>query len=115
MNRRDIYWADVPYEDDPSISKKRPVIIAKDSSPVYVLTFKVTSKDAREYDPGDYPLMYWKESGLRKPSVVRLRRISQISPDKIGDHIGHVQAADVLQMQQIMQALKNQRQAQLND
>ena len=31
MKRWDIYWADVPYEEDPSISKKRPVIIAKDN------------------------------------------------------------------------------------
>ena len=70
---------------------------------------QVTSKDAREYDPGDYPLMYWKESGLREPSVVRLRKISQLSPDKFGDCIGRVHAADAFQMQQIMQTLKNQR------
>ena len=109
MKRWDIYWADVPYEEDPSISKKRPVIIAKDNSPIYVLTFKVTSKEAREYDPGDYPLIYWKESGLREPSVVRIRKISQLSPDKFGDYIGCVHAADAFQMQQIMQMLKNQR------
>ena len=53
--------------------------------------------------------MYWKESGLREPSVVRLRKISQLSPDKFGDCIGRVHAADAFQMQQIMQALKNQR------
>ncbi len=109
MNRWDIYWADVPFEDDPSVSKKRPVIVAKDSSPVYVLTFKVTSKDVREYDPGDYPLMYWKESGLKKPCVARLLKICKLSPDVFGDYIGRVHAADAFRMQQIMQMLKNRR------
>ena len=67
MRRWDIYWTDVPYEEDPNIIKRRPVIIAKDKSPTYVLTFKITSKPARECDLGDYPLIYWKESGLREP------------------------------------------------
>lgn len=96
----------MPYEEDPNIIKRRPVIIAKDKSPIYVLTFKITSKPARECDLGDYPLIYWKESGLREPSVVRLRKISQLSPDMFGDYIGRVQAADALEMQRIMQGLK---------
>lgn len=106
MKRWDIYWADVPYEDNPAISKRRPVIIAKDNTPVYVLTFKITSKGARRDDPGDYPLIYWRESGLPGPSVVRLAKLSRLSPDKIGDYIGHAQAADVLQMQRIMQEIR---------
>ena len=109
MNRWDIYWADVPYEEDPSIRKKRPVIIAKDQSPVYVLTLKVTSKEARAEDPGDYPLTYWKEAGLSAPSVVRILKISRLAPEAFGDCIGRVQAADAYAIQEKMNDLRKNR------
>lgn len=110
MKLWDIYWADVPYEDDPAASKKRPVIIAKDNSPVYVLTFKMTSKEPRENDLGDYALKYWKESGLEEPSTVRLMKISQITPDRIGDYIGRVHAVDAFRIQQTIGEIKKRRQ-----
>lgn len=108
MRRWDIYWADVPYEDEPGKSKTRPVIIAKDSI-AYVLTLKVTSQDARENDLSDYPLIYWRESGLSAPSVVRIRKISKLSPDAFGDYIGRVQAADAYNILQIMAEIKKNR------
>lgn len=109
MNLWDIYWADVPFEDNPEIVKKRPVVIAKDGSPIYVLTFKVTSKGARESNPDDYALVYWKESGLEVPSTVRLSKVSQISPDKFGDYIGRVHAADAFRIRQIISGIKKRR------
>lgn len=36
MNRWDVYWAEVPFEEDPSQRKTRPVIIANDKV-AYVL------------------------------------------------------------------------------
>ena len=40
MNRWDVYWADVPFEEDALQGKRRPVVIASDRT-VYVL--RVTS------------------------------------------------------------------------
>lgn len=109
MRRWDVYWADVPYEEDPSQSKVRPVIIARDASPAYVLTLKVTSQDARENDPGDFPITYWQAAGLTEPSVVRILKISQLTPDKFGDYIGRIQAADAFAIQAKMNELKKRR------
>lgn len=109
MRRWDIYWADVPFEDDPGQSKIRPVIIARDASPAYVLTLKVTSQEARDYDPGDFPITYWKAAGLNEPSVVRIRKISQLTPDRFGDYIGRIQAADAFAIQEKMNELKKHR------
>lgn len=108
MRRWDIYWAEVLYEDNPSESKVRPVVIAKDSV-VYVLALKVTSQNVRENDDGDYRLIYWKEAGLSAPSVVRIRKISKLAPEAFGECIGRVQAADAYNIQRIMSELKQRR------
>ena len=98
MNRWDVYWADVPFEDDPTQGKCRPVIIAKDAA-VYVLTLRVTTHSPREYDPYDYQLTEWQFANLPSPSVVRIRKIAQLSPEKIHDYIGRLHPADQLGIQ----------------
>ena len=50
MNRWDVYWADVPFEEDALQGKRRPVVIASDRT-VYVLVLRVTSHAARLDDP----------------------------------------------------------------
>ena len=102
MNRWDVYWADVPFEEYPSQVKTRPVVIARDMT-VYVLTLKVTSQDARDYDPYDYPLQYWREAGLTHESVVRIRKLSQLKPDAIKDRIGQLHRVDIVEIQKRMQ------------
>ena len=39
MNRWDVYWADMPFEEDAAQVKRCPVVIAKDAI-VYVLTLR---------------------------------------------------------------------------
>ena len=55
MNRWDVYWADVPFEEDALQCKRRPVVIASDRT-VYVLVLRVTSHAARLDGPYDYAL-----------------------------------------------------------
>ena len=102
MNRWDVYWADVPFEDAATQSKMRPVVIARDMT-VYVLTLKVTSHDARDYDPYDYTLQYWQEAGLDRKSVVRIRKLSQLKPGAIKNKIGHLHRVDIVEIQRHMQ------------
>ena len=40
MNRWDVYWADVPFEEDALRGKRRPVVIASDRT-VYVLVLRL--------------------------------------------------------------------------
>ncbi|MDO4389139.1 MAG: type II toxin-antitoxin system PemK/MazF family toxin [Eubacteriales bacterium] len=110
MNRWDVYWAEVPFEEDPSQRKTRPVIIAQDRT-VYVLTLRVTSHDPRENDPYDYPLQEWKSAGLSRPSVVRIRKMAQLSPEQIGTYIGRLHPVDMVGIQIRMQAYRKERDA----
>ena len=73
MNRWDVYWADVPFEEDALQCKRRPVVIASDRT-VYVLVLRVTSHAARLDGPYGYALQGWCFAGLTKGSVVRVRK-----------------------------------------
>lgn len=105
MNRWDVYWAEVPFEENPLQSKLRPVVIALDKA-VFVLTLKVTSHEAREYDPYDYVLQYWQQAGLSRESVVRIRKLSQLKPEAIKNRIGRLHRTDILEIQKLMNRYK---------
>ena len=108
MKRWEIYWANVPFEDQPEAGKNRPVVICADKQ-AYVLTVKVTHHDARANSPYDYRLIYWAEAGLPQESVVRIDKISKLLPEDFGAYIGMVQPADALEIQKIMQAYRNRK------
>ena len=101
MNRWEIYWANAPFEDQPQLSKSRPVIICVDKK-VYALVIKVTSHDKRDHSPFDYSLVYWKECGLACESVVRVDKLSQLPPSAFGDYIGKLHPADIIEIQKLM-------------
>ena len=69
----EIWFADFPYEEDATITKKRPVIILN-VEPFEVLSVKVTSQDVRDEDKYDTPIQYWSEAGLNKPSIARISK-----------------------------------------
>lgn len=108
MKRWDVYWADVPFEDDPTQIKRRPVIIARDSV-VYVLTLRVTTHSPRMCDPYDYQLIEWKYANLNSPSVVRIRKLAKLKPEEIHDYIGSLHPADRLGIQTKMNDYRNER------
>lgn len=108
MNRWDIYWADVPFEEDPFQSKRRPVIIARNKV-IYALVLRVTSHDVRKDDPYDYPLQEWEYANLSKESVVRIRKIAQIKPEHIHEYIGKLHPVDILEIQEHMRKYQESR------
>ncbi len=108
MRRWEIYWADAPFEDDPSLSKLRPVVILNDKI-VYVLASKITSHEARENAAYDYVLIHWEEAGLTKPSVVRVEKLLQLKPEQIKDRIGQLSLVDIAAIQKMMKDYMSRR------
>lgn len=109
MKRWDIYWADVPYEDEPETSKLRPVIIARDKITT-VLVIHVTSHSAREYDRYDYEIQDWMDAGLAKPSTIRVSKIVQLAPGKLHEYIGRLSLDDIFAVQNLMDEYVKNRQ-----
>lgn len=106
MKRWQIYWADVPFEDDPTQRKRRPVLIAKDCV-AFVLSFKITSHGAREYDPYDYEICFWKEAGLNSQSTVRISKLTKLNREDFCGYIGELHPADVLALLDVMARYRN--------
>lgn len=70
--RWDLCWAVVEFDDDPTKSKKRPILIT-DSKHGYPIAFKATHT-IRQGDL-EYQLIDWAKEGLRQPTVVRIGKI----------------------------------------
>ncbi len=100
FNRWDVWWADVPFEDEPEI-KRRPVIVVN-AKEIYVFALKATSHAPREYDEYDVALTYWRECGLTSPTTVRVSKILRLNESMMVSRIGALEAADVFRLQQVI-------------
>lgn len=85
----EVVWTWVPYEDDPSQGKDRPVLVVGHDDP-YLLGLMLTSKDhsrsaAKEARQG----RHWMDIGSgawdaqQRPSEVRLDRVLRIDPARV--------------------------------
>jgi hypothetical protein len=88
MKSWEVWFANFPFDDNPAITKKRPVIIL-DIAPLRVLSVKVTTHNVRDADEYDTPIQHWKEAGLDRPSIARVSKTIYLTPEnfihKIGD------------------------------
>ena len=87
MNQWEVWYAQFPYEEDATIIKERPVIILNVET-LECLSVKVTSKDVRDDDEYDTPIVYWREAGLKKPSVARISKTMNLSKSSFVDRKG---------------------------
>src|SRR5688572_21196198 len=85
----EIVWAWVPYEDDPSQGKDRPVLVIARDTPD-LLALMLTSKDhSRDVALEARRGRVWMDIGTgawdsrRRPSEVRLDRVLRLSPSAV--------------------------------
>ena len=91
MEKFDIYWVDISFEENSIQSKKRPVVII-DPENNHMLTLKITTN---LYTPvPNYELKDYFEEGLSKPSTVVFKRYYKASSESLGDLIGHLTKKD---------------------
>ena len=74
--------------------KVRPVLVI-DSNNIFVLSLKITGHAPREEDPLDYKIVHWKESGLEKPSTLRIGQKLQVPESNFYKKIGHLHSEDI--------------------
>ncbi|WP_244996893.1 type II toxin-antitoxin system PemK/MazF family toxin [Paenibacillus woosongensis] len=93
-NRGDIYLVLYPF-DDKELEKLRPGIIL-DTMENRSIVIKVTSHAERSNDPGDIEIRYWREAGLKQPSVARCSQFVPLDHKKIQQYLGQLQKEDLL-------------------
>ena len=104
----DVWRIAFEYEDQPGVTKERPVIIgAIDEEFALVLVVKVTSHAPRPNYPGEVPLEDWKDAGLDKPSVARCSKTLLIPRSYLaGSHrYGRLSSRDSLKVAEALQSL----------
>ena len=97
MKRWEVFLARVPFEDLPE-EKVRPVLILAEGDE-FVECIKMTSKPPRR---GEYALRFWGESGLKKPTTVRVSKVLRLKRASLIKRIGRLSVADILKIQRLL-------------
>ena len=89
-----MWFVEFPYEENPTILSKRPVIVL-DTDNLNVLSVKVTTHKVREKDEFDTPIIYWKEAKLRFASTARISKVLNLHRDNFIHKIGDLHPDDL--------------------
>lgn len=90
----EIWWADVAFEDQPALTKRRPVLVL-DAQTCVILSLKITSHVPREEFFGEYALQKWRAAGLAKPSTVRISKVLRLGRSDFDEKIGNLHPVDI--------------------
>lgn len=94
----ELYYANFPLEEDPSIGIDRPVIVLhaseKNQEDVEVLSVKVTRHTPRDHDEFDIPIVEWSYAGLSDPSTARVAKSMVLSSSRFRRKIGVLHTTD---------------------
>lgn len=101
MNRWEIWWACVKFEDADEV-KIRPVLILENQV-AYIMSLKITSHEPRKNFNGEYQIQQWKKAGLTKPSVVRLSKPLLLQDKDFRGKIGKLSNADIFSIQTLLE------------
>lgn len=96
MNRYEIWYAHVRFEDSTEI-KERPVLIWNDMA-YMIVGYKMTGTD-RGNDEREFPIEYWKEAGLSKPTTIRIGKLLQLRQSDFTRKIGILDKRDQLRFE----------------
>lgn len=96
----EVWFASVRFEDAPTISKPRPVIITSYGD-VFICAFKVTTHEPRD-TWGEYQLTQWQCAGLDRPSTVRLSKLVRLQQQDMIHRVGTLHPIDVLGIQLVL-------------
>ena len=90
MARGQVWLASVPFQEDPSSSKNRPVIVLGEFPDGDVFAAKVTSQDVEARGGKAYRLDGYKRYGLRKMSWVNLGHALKLPPGRFMVKFGSI-------------------------
>lgn len=103
MNRWDLWLANVYFEDDPTQSKQRPVVIVS-MNPTVCISLKITSH-AKRNCMGEYEIKEWGFAGLNCPSVIRASKICRLKESDFYRKIGRLHPIDIKNLIHILSNL----------
>lgn len=97
------------YEDQPDITKERPVIVAVvDYQLDRALVVKVTGHGPRPEFPGEVKIHDWQDAGLSKPSTARCSKTMTVPLQAFqsASRYGNLSKADAAAVEEALRALE---------
>lgn len=94
MNKGEVWFVEIPLEEDESKSINRPVVVL-DENILGVLSVKITKHKVRKEDPYDTPVIYWDKAGLRLASTARVSKVTLLTKDSFIFKIGNLHSDDL--------------------
>lgn len=92
----EIWWADVEFEDQPGIYKRRPVLVIDNQENPLVLVLKLTTHPPRLDFKGEYEIIEYQQAGLKKKTVARCSKLISIHISFFIHKIGVLQPIDIM-------------------
>ena len=102
VKKWEVWLANVVYQDQPDLSKNRPVVIYSPTE-CFILSLKVSSQNPHTYRD-NYELKKWKEPGLSRPSYVSIRFIKILSEDLV-HRLGRLHTLDVRALEKMLKKI----------
>ncbi len=100
----EIWYANFAFEDNPSVIKKRPVLILDNHNFFPILVAKVTKSESRPGYWGEYRIIKWQEAGLDYPSTIRLSKRLILKRIDFAYKIGTLSHLDILNLRELIQS-----------
>jgi hypothetical protein len=94
----EIWTADFPYEDNPSQSDERPVVIVGVDGDLYLCTTLMITSKASAKDRYRYEIRHWQHAGLIKQSYIRLSRKHTFRTSQLRRFIGCLHQEDQINL-----------------
>ena len=98
----EIWIAKVYFEDNPAVSKQRPVIVIDVTATYLYVTIKVTGTSPRANYSKEYAIKNWKYAGLNKESTARCSKIIRIPRSEMVHYIGTLHPVDIMGIKRIL-------------
>lgn len=93
MKRYEIWKAKVRYEDEDD-AKERPVLIWNENA-YLIIAYKMTGTD-RGDNKEEFRIEHWKESGLSKPTSIRIVKMLKLNSSDLVAKMGELDFRDRL-------------------
>ncbi len=95
-----IYRVEIEFEDKPNESKFRPVLIYNDKDelglyPIVEITSVPPNDPPKFHDGYKQPINKWLESGLEKPSYVKIHKITRVEESALVSFYGNMDIEDL--------------------
>ena len=96
MKRYEIWKANVRYEDENN-AKERPVLIWNKNA-YLIIAYKMTGTD-RGDSKEEFKIEHWKESGLTKPTSIRIVKMLKLNEADLVSRMGELDYRDRLRFE----------------